>query len=131
MGWLDFFRIKKTSPILRYNLLSGEEEEVRRSWQKVEELLALGKPSQLKQAVIEADKILDFVLQRLVTGLALGERLRAARELWEKEVYEDLWSAHKVRNSLVHESGYDPPHFVCREAVAKIKQGLTALRIRL
>lgn len=132
--WLfDWLKPKKLKygQVLRYNLSSADEEQTRISWQKVEELLSLGKPSQLKQAVIEADKIVDYILTRLVTGTGLGDRLKAARDLFNRDVYNSLWEAHKVRNALVHESSYEPPYYVCKEAVNKFKEAILSLNIRI
>lgn len=131
MGLFDFLKPKVFKPIIKYNLSSEKEEALRSSWQKVEELLSLGKPSQLKQGVIESDKITDSVLKELCYGSSMGERLKSARELFDRDVYNGLWEAHKVRNSLVHESSYDPPHYICKEAIAKYKSALLALNIRL
>ncbi len=132
--WLfDWLKPKnpKYGQVLKYNLSAADEEKTRIEWQKVEELLSLGKPSQLKQAVIGADKIVDYILTRLVTGSSLGERLKSARDLFERDVYNSLWEAHKVRNALVHESSYDPPYFVCKEVVNKFKEAILSLNIRI
>jgi len=131
MGLFDFLKPKVIKTVIKYNLSSSEEEAVRSRWQKVEELLSLGKPSQLKQGIIESDKIVDGVLRELCLGSSMGERLKSARELFNWDVYNGLWEAHKVRNSLVHESSYDPPYYICRETIQKFKSALLALRIRL
>ena len=131
MGLFDFLQAKVIKTVIKYNLSSSEEEAVRSRWQKVEELLSLGKPSQLKQGIIESDKIVDGVLRELCLGSSMGERLKSARELFNWDVYNGLWEAHKVRNSLVHESSYDPPYYICRETIQKFKSALLALRIRL
>ena len=131
MGLFDFLKPKVIKTVIKYNLSSSEEEAVRSRWQKVEELSSLGKPSQLKQGIIESDKIVDGVLRELCLGSSMGERLKSARELFNWDVYNGLWEAHKVRNSLVHESSYDPPYYICRETIQKFKRALLALRIRL
>ena len=131
MGLFDFLKPKVIKTVIKYNLSSSEEEAVRSRWQKVEELSSLGKPSQLKQGIIESDKIVDGVLRELCLGSSMGERLKSARELFNWDVYNGLWEAHKVRNSLVHESSYDPPYYICRETIQKFKSALLALRIRL
>ena len=131
MGLFDFLKPKKPAAIVRYNLTSEKEEAVKTGWAGVEELLVLGKPSQLKQAIIESDKIVDSVLRDLVLGVSMGERLKSARDLFPASVYNGLWEAHKVRNGLVHESSYNPPYYVCREAVGKFKEALLSLNIGL
>lgn len=131
MGLFDFLKPKIIKTVIKYNLSSQEEETTRLSWHKVEELLSLGKPSQLKQAIIEADKIVDKVLKELCYGNSMGERLKSASSLFDRDSYNALWEAHKIRNSLVHESNYDPPYYICKEAVAKYKNALLVLNIRL
>ena len=133
MGLFDFLfsRPKKTFGVVRHSLTSEKEASTRENWQKIEELLKLGKPSQLRQAVIEGDKIVDGVLRELVLGSTMGERLKSARDLFSREAYNRLWEAHKIRNSLVHEAGFEPPYYVCKEAVEKLRESLVALNIRL
>jgi len=119
----------------RYSKLSLSSSDIRKiqtEWSRVEELVKLGQPSQLRQAVIKADNLLDFALQRLTTGTTMGERLKNAREyLKDYAVYQCLWEAHKVRNALVHEADYEPTHTVTKDAVVKVKRGLEALGANL
>lgn len=132
MGFFDLLRPRKLSGVVRHSLTSEREEGIRESWKKIEELLVLGKPSQLRQAVIEGDKIVDSVLKELVLGESMGARLKSARELFSsRDIYNGLWEAHKIRNSLVHEGSYEPPYYICREAVGKFKEALSSLNIRL
>ena len=99
---------------------------------RVEELVKIGQSSQLRQAVIKADNVLDLALRRLTTGTAMGERLKNAREYFKNyAVYQGLWEAHKVRNALVHEADYEPTHYVVKGAVAKFKRGLEVLGVKL
>lgn len=108
----------------------GTIREVKRLWAGVDELLGLKSPSQLKQAVIKADKIVDLVLREVSVGETAGERLRRAKEAFRAdEDYQAVWDAHKVRNALVHEADYEPPHHLCREVVGKFKRGLIGLGV--
>lgn len=62
--------------------------------------------AEVKDSLVELDKLLDFMLQsKRVSGSTLGERLKNAKNLFSKSDYNTLWSAHKLRNSLVHEVG--------------------------
>jgi hypothetical protein len=66
-------------------------------WQRVE-----GQGGSL--AIIDADKLVDNVLKKAnVRGESMGERLRAVEKLVPRNVYNDMWEAHKIRNRLVHE----------------------------
>lgn len=59
---------------------------------------------EVKDALIESDKLLDFFLKnKRFKGDTLGERLKSAKSFFSKEDYNDLWQAHKLRNQLVHE----------------------------
>ena len=134
MNFLDFiFGSKKTKRRLRHqysklSLSSADTRKIQDEWARIDELLKIGQPSQLRQAVIKADNILDFALSRLTTGTTMGERLKNARPYFRDfSVYQGLWEAHKVRNALVHEADYEPPHYVVKNAIAKYKRGLDTL----
>jgi hypothetical protein len=76
-------------------------------WQEAENLLALGGPAQLKQAVISADNLLDqYLKSQNLIGETLGERLKNARSVFSPEAYQKAWEAHKVRNEIVHNADY-------------------------
>lgn len=135
MGILDLFLGKK-KPKAAEGVLFGRElkpydqKVVADRWQRLEELMAGGKPSSLRQAVIEADKVLDYALTQLGSGNSLGERLKAARPLFTAAVYQGLWDAHKIRNVLVHDVKYEMSILSCREAVSQIKEGLVEIGLR-
>lgn len=142
MSFLDLFfkkdkksRGRRRASGHRYSKLSLSTTDIRKiqdGWARVDELITVGQPSQLRQAVIKADNLLDFALQRLTTGAVMGERLKNAREYFKDyAVYQGLWQAHKVRNALVHEADYEPTHHVSKEAIGKIKRGLGVLGARL
>jgi hypothetical protein len=58
----------------------------------------------LKSLLVDADKLLDYSLKSMrVQGETLGERLRNSSALFSKQQYQNIWSAHKLRNHLVHE----------------------------
>jgi hypothetical protein len=138
---------KKKKPQYQYHRLSLSSSDIRKiqdEWLRVEELVKIGQPSQLRQAVIKADNLLDFALSKLTTGTTTGERLKNARPYYcageaeqlqgakrhhfkDYAIYQGLWDAHKVRNALVHAADYEPMYTVTGDAVAKIKRGLEAL----
>lgn len=136
MGILNFFKgatLKRLHLPETYGrqLKPYDQKVVEERWARLEELVRGGKPSQWRQAVIEADKILDYALTQLCAGTTLGERLQAARPLFLSDTYQGLWDAHKIRNTLVHDSNYEISILSCREAVEKIKEGLKELGVRL
>ena len=88
-------------------------------------------PSQLRQALITADKLLDAALKDVSNGENMGGRLKNAQKKFDWEVYDKLWKAHKVRNALVHDVSYEPTYFVLEEALRDFKKGLESLGVRL
>ena len=107
------------------------KEKIQRDWKNVDILLSQKGPSQLRQALITADKSLDNALKDIAEGETMGERLKNAENFFERDQYNKIWEAHKVRNNLVHESGYEPPYFVVTKAVQDLKEGLEKLGVRV
>lgn len=107
------------------------EDLIKRDWEKVEIALREKNPAQLKQAMIKADKSLDNALKDIVPGDTMGERLKEAKDKFDPHTYNKVWEAHKVRNALVHESGYEPPYYVLTQSIESLKNGLYVLGVRL
>lgn len=63
-------------------------------------------PADWNLAIIEADKILDEIVKKMsLPGENLGERLKAV-EPSDFLTLNDAWKAHKIRNSIAHESDF-------------------------
>ncbi len=107
------------------------KETVAKEWQEIETLVKGGSPSQLKQALINADRSVDAVLKDLVAGEGMGERLKNAKNLFHPETYNKVWEAHKLRNSLVHESGFEVQHFMLKGSVGHLKSAVGELGVKL
>ena len=72
-------------------------------WEHVEELIRSGSESDWRQAIIEADIMLDGLLQSLgYRGQTIAERLQSVDPA-DMETLELAWSAHKVRNRIAHD----------------------------
>ena len=127
MNIFNLFGKKKLSRTISKNT----EEMIQRDWKQIDILLAGKAPSQLRQALITADKTLDNALRDLFDGNTLGDRLKLADSKFDKHFYDDIWKAHKLRNSLVHESGFEPPHFVVTEAIQTLRRAVQSLGIRI
>jgi hypothetical protein len=77
-----------------------------RAWQRIEQRLAIGDESQLKLAIIEADKILDEIIKMAgISGETMAERLKKISPAQLTNI-EDVWEVHKVRNRIVHEPDF-------------------------
>jgi hypothetical protein len=105
--------------------------KIQSDWATVNILLSQKSPTQLKQALITADKAMDNALRDIVPGETMGDRLKAAQNRFDQVTYNKIWEAHKLRNSVVHESGFEPPYFMLTDGVQKLKKGLEALGVRV
>jgi hypothetical protein len=104
-------------------LSSGEIAFVRNQWRMI------GKGKNPKSDIIEADKLLDFVLKRYGFQGSLGEKLKRADKLFSD--INGVWVAHKMRNKLAHEINFQPSEFEFRAALENFRKALLDLKIKL
>lgn len=104
---------------------------VEQEWRNIDVLMQQKSPSALRQAMISADKTLDNVLRDRVSGEKMGERLKNAEKLFDRPLYNKVWQAHKMRNSLVHESGYEPPHHMLTNGIETLRTAVIRLGVRV
>lgn len=77
-----------------------------KTWDKIFKRLEGGIESETKLAVIEADDLLNNVLERMgYTGDSLGERLRRLDEDTLPNINEVL-EVHKIKDNIVHDPTY-------------------------
>lgn len=131
MGFFSFLFGKNTNSFGKGRISVQSRQRIESDWHQIDILLRGGTPSQLRQALITADKTLDTALREIVAGDAMGERLKNAKELFEYSLYDKIWKAHKMRNSLVHEAGFEPTHSMIKQSVDTLRQGLNVLGIKL
>jgi hypothetical protein len=100
-------------------------------WAVITTMAQTGGGNGLRQAVLEADKLLDQGLRQAgLPGDSMGERLKAARSRFasDRAAYDAIWRAHKLRNALAHEVGFDLVPSQAREALRDFERGLRTLR---
>ena len=91
-------------------------------WEKVLYYVSTENPAEWKLAIIEADNMLDDLVKRLATsGDNLGERLKSINP-GDFLTLDDAWEAHKVRNRIAHEAGYEITKHTAREVVERYKR---------
>ncbi|KND50371.1 MAG: hypothetical protein AB202_01805 [Parcubacteria bacterium C7867-007] len=90
----------------RYKTVSAEQEhrETEQSrWTYIKQLIESAQQSDWRQAIIEADIMLDEILIRHgYPGETLGERLKAGNPA-RFMTLNNAWEAHKVRNDIAHQ----------------------------
>lgn len=117
------FNSKKKS---KQRTLKLHDEE----WKKINDDLKSTSPAVLKNTLIRADKSLDNVLKEFATGNTMGERLISGKKLFTESTYQEIWSAHKIRNSMVHDTGFEPTVSVLIKSINQLKKGAKELGVK-
>ena len=130
-GWLNGNLFSSLFGAKTYTVTSRTQQDIINAWKSVNEALTTKTPSQLRQALITCDKCVDNALRDLVAGETMGERLKNAREKFEYSVYDGIWRAHKIRNSMVHETSFEPSYATLISAIGDMRKGLDALGVKV
>jgi hypothetical protein len=82
------------------------KKHAQESWAAIKEHFYRGGESDLKVAILEADKLLNDALREAgMMGVQLGDRLKKANPEQIPNLNE-LWQAHKLRNQIAHEPNF-------------------------
>lgn len=89
-------------------------------WEHIEELAGSENPSAWREAIIEADILLDELLtKRGYVGATVGERLKNV-ERSDFSTLNDAWEAHKIRNQIAHEgSSFNISQTIAQRTIAR------------
>lgn len=80
----------------------SERKQKNERWERVETYMTSLNPSDWKIAILEADNILDQVVERMgYPGTTLGERMKNI-EASDFPYLDETWEAHKTRNAIAH-----------------------------
>ncbi len=91
-----------------------------KKWEEIES------ESNMQMAVIKADSLLDEALRHAnIKGSTMGERLNNSRGLLRD--INGAWSAHKMRNRLVHETAGNSGQAEAKRALGNFKKALKDL----
>lgn len=100
-----------------------DQERYRRSWLTIERQLVRAQESSYHLVMLNADKLLDQALkQRGFKGDTMGERMKSAQSTWSST--NNVWTAHKLRNRIAHETDVRVEYDTVRRALAAYKQAL-------
>lgn len=92
-------------------------------WHEIEELM---NKDRMKEAIFEADKLLDWVFKKInLRGESFADRLRSAEKLLNN--YQDIWGAHKLRNRFAHELDFQPSSREAQRAIDTFDQAIRKL----
>ena len=75
-------------------------------WAKITKLIGSDNPNDWQLAIIEADKILELVVDTFkMPGDNMGDKLKKI-EKSDFNTLDGAWQAHKVRNQIAHEHNF-------------------------
>jgi hypothetical protein len=98
-------------------------DKYRKRWIEIERELRRDDVRSYHMAVLEADKLLDSALKESgASGETMGQRLKARQSDWSNA--NAVWSAHKLRNQIVHETDLRLNYDDARRALAGFKRAL-------
>lgn len=99
-------------------------------WTHIESLIGGASPSEWREAIIEADIMLDDALAKQgYVGDGVGEKLKAI-EPAELSSLQDAWEAHKVRNQIAHAgSTYELSESLARRTIARYESVFRELKV--
>lgn len=107
----------------------GADEGVNPRWEHIESLMDDANPSHWREAIIEADIMLDDALgRRGYVGDGVGEKLKAVGA-GELHTLQDAWDVHKIRNQIAHEgSAFDLSETLAHRTIARYGSILRELK---
>jgi hypothetical protein len=105
------------------------KKQTQKKWEDILRKIQQGDEDSYKMAVIEADKMFDDILVRIGTsGQDMGERLKQLTEAQISNL-DEIWRAHKLRNSLVHDPDFELKRPQAEEAVRFFEKALKELQV--
>lgn len=98
-------------------------------WRSLEAMASGQDQAARKQALIQADMLVDSILkQAQVPGATMGERLKYMKGRIDHLAYRMLWQAHLKRNELVHDEGSFVADWEVKQHLENFSFGIAALR---
>lgn len=116
--WIEFFTHQP------YGL-----RKAARAWQKIMKKLETANESEYKLLVIEADEMLDDILEKAgFSGQTLDERLKKLSEGILSNI-DEIQEAHKIRNRIIHDPDYRLDLDQTKKALTAYEQALYDLQM--
>jgi hypothetical protein len=104
LWWLVSLPFRKRG--IKAGLTVSDRNHIIRKRQEIESLLNSDSIIELKHAVLEADKLIDFILKKKsYKGETFADRLRSAEPNIHHDIYQNIWNGHKIRNMIAHDNG--------------------------
>jgi hypothetical protein len=110
-------------PEKKEEVVSKVDQDLARRWKKVLEHVDSPNPNDWKQAIIEADVMLDNLVTKLgYRGESLGEKLKRSVR-GDFKTRDMAWDAHMVRNRIAHDgSAYELNQVEAKRVISLYRQ---------
>ena len=103
---LYFIRKEEKQKLIDAGLAMLEEKQTKggnKKWERIQQHINSKNPSDWRLAILEADIILEEMLERLgYPGQTIGDKLKSVSK-GDFKTIDAAWEAHKVRNAIAHE----------------------------
>ncbi|MBU6232470.1 MAG: hypothetical protein KGI45_03045 [Patescibacteria group bacterium] len=100
-----------------YETVDAGEAVMAHRWESAMKHIGSANMNDWKQAIIEADILLDNLLTTMgYRGESVGEKLQRV-ESGDMKSLQDAWEAHKVRNQIAHEPGFQLDHHTANQTI--------------
>jgi hypothetical protein len=104
-----------------YQEAASGDKVLAHKWENVVRHMESPNQNDWKQAILEADMILDDILTGMgYRGESIGEKLKRVAT-GDMKTLDDAWEAHKVRNHIAHESGFSLGHYEAKQTIARYR----------
>lgn len=99
---------------------------VAKQWREIEDLIKQNKITAYKLAIVEADKLMDYVFKKAqFPGKDFAERLRGSCHKYP--FLKELWFPHNLRNDIVHKSYFELSKWEASKAMRIYRRTLKRL----
>ncbi|MGL5830671.1 MAG: hypothetical protein ACRCZE_00820 [Candidatus Altimarinota bacterium] len=109
--WLKTFR--------KAGLAESDRKFLMRKWQEIK------KDTDMRHQIINADKILDKLLEKRGYSGNVGEKLKQGKAHFSD--LDGIWNAHKLRNKLAHELDFKLSSSMAQSALRSFEKGFKDL----
>ena len=108
----------------RGKLTKRDQDFIKKEYQEIQKMAE----RDVKHAILMSDKLFDYVLLKRGFPGSLGDKLKRAESFFSSP--NNVWAAHKLRNRIVHEVGFEPLAQEVSKALSSYKQALWELGVR-
>lgn len=114
----------------KIDVSQGSLVNIKDDWEKILEKMKSDAPQVLTIAIIDADKLVDDVLQMLgFPGEHVADRLDKLGRTQKLKTLDSLWQAHRIRNNLVHATGFQISPRQAREVITTYEKFFKEIKV--